>query len=193
MNTDLFSAVWRGGKNYSTLSFRTADYRDAARIAAVVNTANAGADGAGWTNEYRLFEGERTDVNEILEMLSVPSAVFLLCLEGGQVVGSVYVKTIGRAGYMGLLAVLPELQARGIGKKLIAEAERMVRDEWRCSTMLLSVIVSHRPELTAYYQRRGYVRTGRGKPFERKQTARESMAAGLRLEWMGKLLTANCA
>ncbi len=190
MNTELFSAPWRNAyKQISTTqSFRIADYLDAPWIAAVVNAANSGAGGAGWTNEANLFEGDRTHIDEILEMLAAPGTGFLLFLEEGKIAGCVYLKTMDNAGYMGLLAVWPERQARGIGTHLIEEAERLVRDEWGCGAMLISVIVSHRPELTAYYQRRGYQRTGRAKAFERKQAKQGRMAAGLRLEWMEKNL-----
>jgi GNAT superfamily N-acetyltransferase len=90
---------------------------------------------------------------------------------------------------MGLLSVRPAMQAGGVGKQLIAECERVARDEWRCATMGITVITSHRPELTRYYERRGYARTGRFKPkFERKQVLRGMLVDGLRLEWMEKKL-----
>jgi GNAT superfamily N-acetyltransferase len=107
-------------------AFRRANASDAAAIVAVVNAANLGTDGApGWTHEAGLFEGPRIDVGEVLEHLAVPDSAFVLCVEGEEVVGCAYLKEIRSAAYMGLLAVRPLLQARGIGSALIAECERV--------------------------------------------------------------------
>ncbi len=174
------------------LTFRKADRRDAPAIAALVNAANSGGDtdAAGWTHEAELFEGDRIDAAEIAAMIAAPNAMFLLCRAlgqtGGELAGCVYLKTLGDVGYMGLFAVLPALQSNGVGKRLIVEGERIVRDEWRCTAMHITVFTRHRPELAAYYQRRGYERTGRFKLPERAQAPKAGMAEELLLEWMEK-------
>ena len=166
---------------------RTAQPRDAASIAALVNSANSGSGVApGWTHEAALFDGDRTSAAEILQLMQMPDARFVLCIDGGEILGACYLKTIDDAGYMGLLAVRPALQARGIGKQLIGECERVVQDDWRKTRMLIAVITTHRPELTAFYERRGYARTGRYKEFERKKAQDSAKVAGLSLEWMEK-------
>ena len=63
-----------------------------------------------------------------------------------------------------MFAVRPDLQAGGIGKALLAEAERLVREDWRLPRMRMSVIDA-RDELIAFYERRGYRRTGELQPF----------------------------
>jgi ribosomal protein S18 acetylase RimI-like enzyme len=70
----------------------------------------------------------------------------------------------GGAGYFGMFSVRPDLQGGGIGKAVLAEAERIVRDEWRLPALRMTVI-DVREELIAWYQRRGYRRTGIRKPF----------------------------
>ena len=55
-------------------------------------------------------------------------------------------------------------QGSGLGKQLMAQAERYVQQHWGRSTMQMTVI-DCRSELIAFYQRRGYVRTGITKPF----------------------------
>ncbi|MEO9078204.1 MAG: GNAT family N-acetyltransferase, partial [Rhodanobacter sp.] len=49
-------------------------------------------------------------------------------------------------------------------KQVLAQAERIVRDEWHCGAMRMTVIVQ-REELIAWYGRRGYQRTGEYQPF----------------------------
>lgn len=38
----------------------------------------------------------------------------------------------GEAAYFGMFAVRPSLQGGGLGKVIIAEAERTVRESWGC-------------------------------------------------------------
>jgi ribosomal protein S18 acetylase RimI-like enzyme len=68
------------------------------------------------------------------------------------------------AGYFGMFSVNPQLQGGGIGKAVLDEAERIARDEWMLPVMRMTVI-DIRDELIAFYQRRGYRRTGVVKPF----------------------------
>jgi ribosomal protein S18 acetylase RimI-like enzyme len=58
----------------------------------------------------------------------------------------------------------PDRQGGGVGRALLAEAERVVRDEWGRALLRMSVIDA-RADLIAWYVRRGYARTGRRKPF----------------------------
>ena len=67
-------------------------------------------------------------------------------------------------GYFGMFAVDPALQGRGTGDVLLAECERIAREVWRLPTMRMTVI-DVRDALIAWYERRGYRRTGIHKPF----------------------------
>ncbi|MFX9073418.1 GNAT family N-acetyltransferase, partial [Acinetobacter baumannii] len=64
----------------------------------------------------------------------------------------------------GMLAVSPELQAGGLGRRLIAAAEAEAHR--RCGAKVMEMTVIHRrPDLIAYYERRGYRQTGEIRPF----------------------------
>ena len=165
--------------------------QDASRVADLVNVAFGGgaADAAGWTYEDGLFDGDRIDADEVLELISVPGAQMLLWIAEREVSGCAYLKPLDGAAYLGLLAVRPGMQDRGIGSAIMSECERIARAEWKARAMRISVITSHRPELTAFYERRGYVRTGRYKKFERRQALRAPPRVdGLEVEWMHKEL-----
>ena len=64
-----------------------------------------------------------------------------------------------------MLTVSPGLQAGGLGRHLLGEAERYAR-EWGASDVVMTVI-SVRDSLIAWYERRGYLRTGERRPFPR--------------------------
>jgi ribosomal protein S18 acetylase RimI-like enzyme len=63
-----------------------------------------------------------------------------------------------------MFAVRPGSQGQGWGGQILAEAERLARDEWSASTMAMSVL-AQRADLIAWYERRGYRRTGETTPF----------------------------
>jgi GNAT superfamily N-acetyltransferase len=63
-----------------------------------------------------------------------------------------------------MFAVSPALQGAGLGKVIIAEAERLARETWDAEEMHMTVI-SVREDLIAWYERRGYRRTGEMTPF----------------------------
>jgi len=77
--------------------------------------------------------------------------------------GSFHAHAQGPRLYLGMLAVDPRHQARGVGRFLIAAAEAYgLRQGCRVSRM---TVISVRAELLAYYERQGYQRTGATEAF----------------------------
>jgi len=176
------------------MQFRRATVADIPAIVRLVNDAASGDGGtAGWTNEAHLFHGDRTDTREIAELMTIFGASFVLALERSVLVGCAYLKVAASRAYLGLLSVSPQRQGEGLGSDIVAECERIARQELRCDLLEISVITSHRPEVTAFYERRGFVRTGRLKQFERKQAREGKKVDGLQLEWMEKPLSIRTA
>ena len=75
-----------------------------------------------------------------------------------------HIEKQGDTSYFGMFAVNPDLQGGGVGKQMMSEAERIAHDEYECKQMEMTVI-SIRNDLIAWYERRGYRRTGVFKPF----------------------------
>jgi ribosomal protein S18 acetylase RimI-like enzyme len=75
-----------------------------------------------------------------------------------------HIEKQGEACYFGMFAVDPIRQSGGLGKSMLAEAERIADADFGCARMEMTVI-SVRDELIAWYERRGYRRTGKYKPF----------------------------
>jgi ribosomal protein S18 acetylase RimI-like enzyme len=149
----------------SPLSFRAASAGDEAIISALINSAYRGdASRVGWTTEADLLEGTRTNPEEVLGLIQADDSMMLLCLQTDQIVGCVHLQKRADAGYLGMFVVAPTLQGSGIGKQFMAAAEAYVQQQWGVSRMTMSVITL-RDELIAYYERRGYRRTGQFSPF----------------------------
>ncbi|GAB4196998.1 MAG: GNAT family N-acetyltransferase [Sandaracinaceae bacterium] len=148
------------------LGFRLAREADVETIVRLVESAYRGeASRAGWTTEADFLAGQRTDADEVASLIrGLPATRILLAEAEGRVVGSVRIDDEGDAGYVGMFAVVPKLQGRGVGGALLDEAERVIRDELGRARVRMTVI-SIRAPLIAWYERRGYARTGQTEPF----------------------------
>jgi ribosomal protein S18 acetylase RimI-like enzyme len=148
-------------------TLRTASGGDAAAIVALVESAYRGESSRqGWTTEAALLEGQRTDVAAIGDAITSPNTRVIVATDvEGQLVGCCAVERVdGERAYFGTFAVQPQLQGAGLGKRLLAEAERCARQDWGCAAIELQVI-AQRAELIEWYERHGYERTGESKPF----------------------------
>jgi GNAT superfamily N-acetyltransferase len=146
-------------------SFRPAIAADVPAIVILVESAYRGDSGRrGWTTEADLLDGRRTDAQAVGALLNPPHSYVLLAERAGRLLASCHVERQGDVGYFGMFAVDPEQQGSGLGKVVLAAAERLAREQWHARAMRMTVI-EQRPELIAWYQRRGYRRTGDYQPF----------------------------
>lgn len=151
--------------NASMLHFRPATLTDVPAIVALVESAYRGDSGRrGWTTESDLLDGQRTDAAGVAALLDQPHGMLLLAERNGALVASCHIERRGDSGYFGMFAVDPLQQGSGLGKAVLAEAERVAHARWQCHAMHMAVIVQ-RAELIAFYERRGYRRTGEYQPF----------------------------
>jgi len=120
---------------------------------------------AGWTHEADMIEGPRTDAATLQGLIESASEEIFVAEQDGRIIGCVQVSSKGDGlAYLGLLAVDPNIQASGLGKSMIAFAEQEAVVRFGAVAMEMTV-VSRRPELIAYYERRGFVATGEMRPF----------------------------
>ncbi len=147
------------------LHFRAATPADLDAIVALVTSAYRGdSSRAGWTTEADFLGGNRIDAEVLRADIERPGSRVLLAERDGALLACAHVSEDDGAGYFGMFSVVPGLQGGGIGKQVLAECERIARDDWRLPAMRMTVI-DIRDELIAFYERRGYRRTGILKPF----------------------------
>lgn len=176
------------GELISGLVIRKATQADVARAAALINSAYRGeVSRQGWTTEADLLAGKRTDEADLRALLDAPDGVLLVCLENDVLLATVYLQHKQDAAWLGMLAVRPNEQGQGIGKHLIQYAEDYARTQWHCTHIRMSV-VTLRSELIAYYERRGYRRTGQHEAFPVNEALWTPKIEGLQLEILEKRL-----
>jgi ribosomal protein S18 acetylase RimI-like enzyme len=143
----------------------TATIQDIPQLVKLVNSAYRGEDAKkGWTHEAHLIDGDlRTDEISLRNMINNPNAVIFKYTDNNQIAGCVYLEKKQESLYLGMLTVSPDIQAQGIGKKLLKASEEYARKN-NYETIEMTVI-SARSELIAWYERNGYSRTNQTKPF----------------------------
>ncbi|MCA1715170.1 MAG: GNAT family N-acetyltransferase, partial [Gammaproteobacteria bacterium] len=130
----------------AALHFRAATMADIDAIVALVESAYRGeASKAGWTTEADLLGGRRTGADEVSACIGRPRSQMLLAEGDGALLACAHVADEpcddgSRAGYFGMFSVQPGLQGGGVGKAVLAEAERIVCDDWRLPLMRMTVI-----------------------------------------------------
>ncbi|WP_369029897.1 MULTISPECIES: GNAT family N-acetyltransferase [Streptomyces] len=146
-------------------TFRDATEADVDTLVELIESAYRGdASRAGWTTEADILEGQRSDPQIVLGVIKAADSRLLTVEQDGRVVACCQLEHRGDHAYFGMFAVSPTLQGAGLGKVIIAEAERSARETWGTREMHMTVI-SVRNDLIAWYERRGYRRTGKMTPF----------------------------
>jgi ribosomal protein S18 acetylase RimI-like enzyme len=122
---------------------------------------------AGWNVESGIVAGPRLNEAQLREDLAAkPQAHLLLYCEAedGPPLGSVWLEPAAAgAWYLGLLTIHPSLQDRGLGRDLLAAAEAFAREHG--AVRMRMTVLNVRGALIAWYERRGYRRTGETQPF----------------------------
>ncbi len=91
---------------------------------------------------------------DIRRKLGVNPELFLVGEAGGEIVASVMAGYEGRRGWINYVAVRPELQRRGLGRKIVGEAERRL-GLLGCPKVNLQVRTTNHPVIK-FYERLGY-------------------------------------
>ena len=152
-------------RDTNAFPLRPAVEADCVALSLFVNSGYRGeASKAGWTTEADLLDGQRVDADGLRDAIGRRGSVVLLHELAGEIVACVALERRSGDCHLGMLTVSPTRQSSGLGRALLAAAERYAREEFGATRMSMSVIVQ-RPELIAWYERRGYRRTSRFEPF----------------------------
>lgn len=148
------------------ITIRDAVTADIPALHRLIESAYRGeASRAGWTTEADLLDGQRTDPDDLADILADPKQDLLTAWRGDDLVGCVLIADRGEGtGYFGMLSIRPTLQGGGLGRRLVEAAHRTMADRFGALRVRISVI-PQRETLIAWYQRLGYRPTGDTLPF----------------------------
>lgn len=134
--------------------------QDSTELILLINSAYRGEESKkGWTTEAEILGGIRIDEISLKAILDHDKGTIIKYLgESGGILGTVYLELKMPAIYLGMFAVSPLSQGKGIGKQLLAFAEDFALAQG-CDRITITVI-STRVELIDWYKRHGYLPTG---------------------------------
>ncbi len=139
---------------------------DVAEVVALANLAYR-EDRSGWSSEAGLIAGTRlTEPQLRADLAAKPHAHLLLGRDnpGEPLLGTVWLEPkSAEVWYLGLLIIRPDLQDRKLGRELLAQAEDFAQTHG--ARRIRMTVLNVRAALLAWYQRRGYTRTGETEPF----------------------------
>jgi ribosomal protein S18 acetylase RimI-like enzyme len=151
------------GQHRLELTFRVATPRDANALVALIESAYRGEDSRlGWTTEADLLAGQRTDAPAVEAVIAEPRS-WMLVAETTELVGCCHLRLEDRGGYFGMFCVRPGRQGHGLGRAIVAEAERRIAELGGVALRML--VIRQRVDLIAWYERLGYALTGATSPF----------------------------
>jgi len=147
------------------MHLRRATEAELPEVVALVNTAFRGSE--GWAVEFQVVAGPRLTLESLrADIAAKPGAFQLISRDEADntLLGSAWIEPITPTlWYLGLLCVRPDAQTRQLGRTLLAATEAFARD--RGAQRMRISVMNVRDTLAAWYERRGYIRTGETKPF----------------------------
>jgi ribosomal protein S18 acetylase RimI-like enzyme len=138
----------------------------------IIKLVNAAYRGTGdnsaqsWNQEVGILEGTRTDESLLREEASAPGAHLLIHRDPNDrsILGTVLlVPADNDSWYLGMFTVRPALQNRQLGRALLTAAEDFAKSHGASSIQM--GVLNVRSTLIAWYERRGYKRSGKTQPF----------------------------
>ena len=133
----------------NTIAIRTATADDVPRIVTLLNAAFA--------MEWDFINRDRTSAPEIARSMTAGS-FFVVDGEEEALAACMYLEQRGDRLYLGMLAVRPGQQGRGVGRQMMAAAERHAA-ALGCGAIDIR-IVNRRTELPPFYRSLGFVDAG---------------------------------
>jgi ribosomal protein S18 acetylase RimI-like enzyme len=154
------------GSDEMTLRVDVARPADVEALVSLVNGAYRGESSrAGWTTEADFLDGQRIDREGMTALIAGSEGAVLVLREGETPIACCYVmRQLENVAYVGMIVVRPTLQRAGLGRRVLAEAERFAKERLQATRMRMTVI-SLREALLSWYERRGYRLTGEREPF----------------------------
>lgn len=142
---------------------------------------------AGWTRETHIIGGDRTNLDEIADAMARPDARFFVVYLQNRLAACIYLAREPCHAYIGFFSVHPDYQGQGVGNHILQQTESIAKTELETDKIRMFV-VSQRPELIAFYQRRGYRQFGDRQAYPLQLKIGVPKVANLTIEYLEKCI-----
>lgn len=148
---------------------RVAKLTDVDGLLHLVNRAYRQSHPNSWTNEATLISGDRIQREQLEALINDPSIQVMLHEDEQGLLACITVTDRGKTAEIGLFAVLPEVQKKGIGREVLATAEEYIYYFCEKVKNIEIQVIQQREELVGFYQRQGYNLTDLIQPYPSDQ------------------------
>ena len=165
------------------INLKQANIDDAEAINTLINSAYRGTE--GWTKETDIVEGKRSDIEDVNYLIKNQNSHLLTAKNHDDLIACICIEEKENKAYIGSFAVSPAQQNRGVGKQVLERAENYAGKKFGITEFVM-VVISQRKELVAFYERRGYKRTGKIEKYPVHLNVGVPSVKGLTIEYLTK-------
>lgn len=141
----------------------------------------------GWTKEGHLVSGDRVSAKQIEDIILHKNSYLLIVKNETKIISCICIEVKDNNAYLGLFAVDPNIQAKGIGKQVLKLAQKYTKDILVLSKITM-VVISQREELISYYERRGYIKIKTNQKYPKNLDVGNPKIEGLTFDHLEKLI-----
>lgn len=147
------------------LNFRLAELSDIPSLLDLINHSYRTQQGRSWTTEVEFVKGQRISQEQLTQQLKLSNSVLLVAeIDSSQIVACIGLTFQNNTVEIGTFCTDPQIQNMKVGRSVLEYAEQFALQNTRIDSALMYVL-NVRSELIAYYERRGYAKTGHVEPY----------------------------
>lgn len=150
----------------TNLNFRLAQSADIPQLIDLINKSYREQQGRSWTTELEWVKGQRITEHQLEEQLQFANSILLVAeANSSKIVACIGLTFENNQVEVGTFCTDPHVQNMRIGRSVLEYAEQYALKEDPHLTKAVMHVLDVRSELIAYYERRGYVKTGNEQPY----------------------------
>ncbi|RJE69948.1 acetyltransferase [Acinetobacter sp. JS678] len=148
------------------LNFRLSSFADIPQLVDLINKSYRKQQGRSWTTELEWVKGLRITEHQLEEQLQLRNSTLLIAeTEFSKIVACIGLTFENSQVEIGTFCTDPQVQNMRVGRSVLEYAEQYALKEDPHLTNAVMYVLDIRSELIAYYERRGYVKTGNEQPY----------------------------
>ncbi|MFW1646964.1 GNAT family N-acetyltransferase [Acinetobacter nosocomialis] len=148
------------------LNFRLAELSDIPLLVDLINHSYRAQQGRSWTTEVEFVKGQRISQEQLTQQLKLSNSVLLVAeIDSSQIVACIGLTFQNNTVEIGTFCTDPQIQNMKVGRSVLEYAEQFALQKTPELDSALMYVLNVRSELIAYYERRGYTKTGHVEPY----------------------------
>lgn len=150
----------------NNLNFRSAQFPDIPQLVVLINKSYREQQDRSWTTELDWVEGQRITEFQLEAQLQLRNSTLLIAeTSASKLIACIGLTFENNQVEIGTFCTDPQVQNMRVGRSVLEYAEQYALKEDPHLTSAVMYVLDVRSELIAYYERRGYMKTGNKQPY----------------------------